>query len=142
MDFKVDAFLPEDYVPDSRTRMEIYKRIADLSTVEERSDIIDELIDRFGEPPAAVQGLIDVVLLRNLAANVGIYEVRQTADTILLYQRTLDLAVGSKLSAALPGRVMINAGPKPYLAVKIPSGLTSLDTLREALQAIGKETES
>ena len=99
----------------------------------------DELIDRFGEPPAAVQGLIDVVLLRNRAANNGIYEVRQTADTLLLYQRTLDLAVGSKMSAALPGRVMINAGPKPYLAVKIASGLTSLDTLREALQAIAKE---
>ena len=45
------------------------------------------------------------------------------------------------MSAALKGRVMINAGPKPYLAVKVKPGLTSLDTLREALQA-AQETSS
>ena len=75
MDFKVDAFLPEDYVPDSRTRMEIYKRIADLSTVEERSDIIDELIDRFGELPPEVETLLDIAQLRMNASKLGIKQV-------------------------------------------------------------------
>lgn len=64
----------------------------------------DELIDRFGEPPAAVQGLIDVALLRNMAAAVGIYEVKQQQETLLLYQKKLDVAVGAKMSAAMKGR--------------------------------------
>ncbi len=139
VDLPISAHIPESYIDTNALRLDIYRRIADIRTEEDSYDVYDELIDRFGEPPAAVQGLIDVVLLRNLAAGVGIYEIRQTADTLLLYQRTLDLAVGSKMSAALPGRVMINAGPKPYLAVKIADGLTSLDTLREALQAVTKE---
>jgi transcription-repair coupling factor (superfamily II helicase) len=65
--------------------------------------------------------------------------VKQSGDSLLLYQRTLDLDLGSRLSAALPGRVMISAGSKPYLAVKGKGGLTSLDILREAMQAAQRE---
>ena len=102
----------------------------------------DELIDRFGEPPEAVQGLIDVALLRNMAAAAGIYEVKQQQDTLLLYQRKLDLELGSRMSAALKGRVMISAGSKPYFAVKMKKNLTPLDTLREALEAVRPQEET
>ncbi|MBQ7038366.1 MAG: transcription-repair coupling factor [Clostridia bacterium] len=136
IDLPVSAHIPESYIGTNAQRLDMYRRIADIRTEEDSLDVYDELIDRFGEPPAAVQGLVEVALLRNMAAAAGIYEVKQTADTLLLYQRTLDLSLGSKLNAALPGRVMINAGPKPYVAVKIKQGLSSLDVLREALQAI------
>lgn len=136
IDLPVSAHIPENYISANAQRLDIYRRIADIRTEEDSLDVYDELIDRFGEPPAAVQGLVEVALLRNMAAAAGIYEVKQNADTLLLYQRTLNLPLGTKLNAALPGRVMINAGPKPYFAVKIKSGLSSLDTLREALQAL------
>ncbi len=136
IDLPVSAHIPESYIATNAQRLDMYRRIADIRTEEDSLDVYDELIDRFGEPPAAVQGLVEVALLRNMAATAGIYEVKQTADTLLLYQRTLNLPLGSKMSAALPGRVMINAGPKPYFAVKIKAGLSSLDTLREALQSI------
>ncbi|MBQ9861661.1 MAG: transcription-repair coupling factor, partial [Clostridia bacterium] len=136
IDLPVSAHIPESYIATNAQRLDMYRRIADIRTEEDSLDVYDELIDRFGDPPAAVQGLVEVALLRNMAAAAGIYEVKQTADTLLLYQRTLDMSLGSKLNAALPGRVMINAGPKPYVAVKIKQGLSSLDVLREALQAI------
>ena len=135
IDLQVPAHIPESYISSNAQRLEVYRRIADIRTMEDSFDVYDELIDRFGEPPAAVQGLIDVALLRNMAADCGIYEVKQQQDSLLLYQRRLDLEVGSRMSAALKGRVMINAGPKPYFALKIRSGLTPLDTLREALDA-------
>ena len=142
IDLPISAHIPESYIGTNAQRLDIYRRIADIRTEEDSYDVYDELIDRFGEPPEAVQGLIDVALLRNLAANIGIYEIRQTADTLLLYQRKLDLEVGSQMSAALSGRVMINAGPKPYLAVKGKAGLSSLDVLREALQAVKPQKEA
>lgn len=141
IDLPVAAHIPESYISSNAQRLDVYRRIADIRTEEDSLDVYDELIDRFGEPPEAVQGLIDVALLRNMAAELGIYEIKQQADTLLLFQRKLDLAAGSRMSAALKGRVMINAGPKPYLAVKVKPGLTSLDTLREALQA-AQETSS
>lgn len=104
-------------------------------------DVFDELIDRFGEPPAAVQGLVDVALLRNMAAAVGVREIKQQQDSLLLYCDKLDVAVGGRLTAALPKRVMISAGSKPYFAVRIDrtGGKDALDTLREALEAVQEE---
>ena len=141
VDLPVTAHIPEAYISPNAQRLDVYRRIADIRTEEDSLDVYDELIDRFGEPPEAVQGLIDVALLRNMAARLGIYEIKQQADTLLLYQRKLDLQAGSRMSAALKGRVMINAGPKPYFAVKVKKGLTSLDALREALQAGLEEDE-
>ncbi len=138
IDLPVSAHIPESYIAANAQRLDIYRRIADIRTEEDSFDVYDELIDRFGEPPEAVQGLIEVALLRNMAAGCGIYEVKQSGDTLLLYQRALDLELGSRLSAALPGRVMISAGAKPYLAVKGKAGLTVLDVLREAMQAAQK----
>ncbi len=135
IDLQVSAHIPESYIASNAQRLDIYRRIADIRTHEDSLDVYDELIDRFGEPPEAVQGLIDVALMRNMAANLGIFEVKQQGDSLLLYQRKLDFEVGARMSAALKGRVMINAGAKPYFAVKIARGLTPLDTLREALEA-------
>ena len=135
IDLPVPAHIPESYIASNAQRLDIYRRIADIRTMEDSLDVYDELIDRFGEPPAAVQGLIDVALLRNMAAGLGIYEVRQQQDTLLLMQRKLDLEMGARLSAAMKGRVMVSAGAKPYFAVKVAKNLTPLDTLREALEA-------
>ena len=136
VDLPITAHIPDGYISDNAQRLEIYRRIADIRTVEDSMDVYDEFIDRFGEPPAAVQGLVDVALLRNMAASIGIREVRQQQDSVLLYCNKLDMRVGAGLSAALKGRVMISAGNKPYFAVRIDrtGGKNGLDTLREALE--------
>ena len=136
VDLPITAHIPDSYIGDNAQRLEIYRRIADIRTVEDSMDVFDELIDRFGEPPAAVQGLVDVALLRNMAAGLGIREVRQQMDSVLLYCDKLDLRLGAGLTAALKGRVLISAGSKPYFAVKIDrtGGKDGLDTLREALE--------
>lgn len=139
IDLQISAHIPESYIAENAQRLEIYRRIADIRTMDDSLDVYDELIDRFGEPPTAVQGLIDVALLRNMAAALSIYEVKQQADTLLLYQKTLNMEVGARMTAALKGRVLISAGAKPYFAVKIQKGLTALDTLREALEAATPE---
>ncbi|MBR6953527.1 MAG: transcription-repair coupling factor [Clostridia bacterium] len=68
----VDAFLPTEYIADELQRMEIYRRIAALSTEADREDIVDELIDRYGNPPAVVETLLDVSQLRALLSRLGV----------------------------------------------------------------------
>ncbi len=137
VDLPISAHIPDNYISDNAQRLEIYRRIADIRTVEDSMDVFDELIDRFGEPPKAVQGLVDVALLRNMAAALGIREIREQQGSLLLYPKKLDMAVGMRMNAALKGRVMISAAGKPYYAVRIDrSGdKDALDTLREALEA-------
>ena len=143
VDLPISAHIPDSYISDNAQRLEIYRRIADIRTVEDSMDVFDELIDRFGEPPAAVQGLVDVALLRNMAAGLGIREIKQQESALLLYPEKLDMALGSRLSAALKGRVMISAGGKPYYAVKIDrtGGKDALDTLREVMEAAQPEED-
>ena len=96
------------------------------------------MIDRYGEPPAAVQGLVEVALLRNMAVAAGITEVREQRDAILLFPKVLDMEKAAALSSVLKNRMMISAGAKPYYTVKMQKGLTALDTLREVLETEGQ----
>ncbi len=134
IDLQVSAHIPETYIPDHAQRLEAYRRIAGIRTQEDSLDVYDELIDRFGDPPAAVQGLVEVALLRNMAVAAGIAEVKEQRDAVLLYPLKLDMQKAMILSSALKGRMMISAGSKPYYTVKIPKGLTALDVLREVLE--------
>ena len=75
VDVQVQAHIPEGYIESLSQRLEIYRRISDIRSQDDAMDVLDELIDRFGEPPASVKGLIDVALIRNTAASLGIYEI-------------------------------------------------------------------
>ncbi len=51
---------PESYIPDAAGRIEAYKKIAAITTRDDATDVLDELIDRYGDPPRSVQGLVDI----------------------------------------------------------------------------------
>ncbi|MCL2884142.1 MAG: transcription-repair coupling factor, partial [Oscillospiraceae bacterium] len=134
LDVQVSAHIPENYIAANAQRLDIYRRIADIRTDADADDVVDELIDRFGEPPQAVFGLIDIALLRSRIAAMGITEVRQQSEALLFYPRRLDTARGVKWAAALKGRVLISAGAKPYYAVKMKEKQTPIDTMKEVVE--------
>lgn len=92
------------------------------------------LIDRFGEPPASVKGLLDVALLRNTAAGLGVTEVKQQGDSLLVYKEKFDVAEVYFIKA-LGGRVLLSAGSKPYISVKM-AGQPPTQALSEILTAM------
>jgi transcription-repair coupling factor (superfamily II helicase) len=141
VDMQIQAHIPESYIENLSQRLEIYRRIADIRAREDALDVTDELIDRFGEPPESVNGLIQVALLRNLASELGIYEIKQQNEVLLLYKNQIDMKQVGALIASMRSRVMLNAGAKPYLSVKILPDATPLDTLSEFLTIIDKERE-
>lgn len=142
IDIRIDAHIPENYIESLPHRLHIYKRIADIKTDEDATDVLDELIDRFGEPPAGVQGLVKVSLLRNTAAGLGIYEIGQNNNSLLLYVEKVDMSKVAVLVKAMRGRILVSTGPKPYITVKKAVGQTPLDALKEALDLLKKAQES
>lgn len=138
IDLPVPAHIPENYIQSTAQRIAVYKRIADIKNEEHVSDVYDELIDRFGEPPASVQGLVEIALLRNMAMKCNIYEIGEKNNAVLLYVTEIDMRQASALNAQLKGRILVSAGNKPYIAVRRVGKLTSLDTLREALNVLVK----
>ena len=75
VDLRVDAFLPGDYVSDEKQRMEMYKRIASITSDSDRAEVLDEMIDRYGDVPAVVETLLDVSQLRGMSNRLGISQV-------------------------------------------------------------------
>ncbi len=133
VDIRIGAHIPEGYIDNLSQRIDIYKKIASIQSEEDAMDVTDELIDRFGDPPQAVQGLIDVALLRNIAASLGISEISQKNDMIVFYPSAFDFERASRVSAALRGRVSIGAGAKPYIAVRVAEKEEPIHTMRAAL---------
>ncbi|PWM23201.1 MAG: transcription-repair coupling factor [Oscillospiraceae bacterium] len=135
VDIQVAAHIPEDYIDSLALRLDIYKKIAAVQNESDASDLLDELIDRFGEPPAAVGGLIDVALLRNRAAALGIREINQRNDQLLFFFEHIDPELAIRVASALKGRVLFNAGAKPYLSVRMRQNDLPVDLIRETLAA-------
>lgn len=139
IDIRIDAHIPENYIESLPQRLSIYKRIADIKTQEDASDVLDELIDRFGDPPPGVEGLVKVALLRNTAAGLGIYEIGQNNNSLLLYVEEIDMNKVALLVKGMRGRILVSRGPKPYITVKKASGQSPLDALEEAFNILKSE---
>ncbi len=80
IDLKLDSFIPVKYVENNEQRLEIYKKIAVISSDEDYSDLIDELIDRFGEIPKSVSNLMDIALLKSIASKKDVLEIAQVGE--------------------------------------------------------------
>ena len=122
VDLNVSAHIPESYIESLSARLGIYKRIANIRTDEDAEDVIDELCDRFGEPPQAVMGLIDVAILRNKAANAKIAEITEKGNTAILHINSIEPETVHKLTEFFGNRFMLNATGKPVYTVKLKKG--------------------
>ncbi|MCR5691538.1 MAG: transcription-repair coupling factor, partial [Eubacterium sp.] len=97
IDIKVDAFIPNSYIKNELQKLDIYKRIADIETEEEREDMLDELIDRFGEPPKSVQNLLEIALLKQSAHKNYITEISGKSKKLCFYMYPKAPVQGNKL---------------------------------------------
>ncbi len=88
IDVDVDAYIPDDYITNSISKLDIYKRIADIATVEDYQDMIDELTDRFGDVPNCALTLLRIALLKSRAHNCFITDIKGDKDRIrfLVYE--------------------------------------------------------
>ena len=134
IDIRTDAHIPEEYIGSNQHRLEIYRRIADIRTKDDAEDVTDELIDRFGDVPAPVERLINIALLRSKARKLGITEVAQRNDHLLLYVTKLKSESTADIVSRFNGRAMLSAGAKPYIAVRIKPGENTQELVNQILQ--------
>ena len=89
VDLNVDAFIPASYIPNEYQKLDIYKRIASIENENEMEDMLEELIDRFGDVPKKVQQLLNVALLKALAHSAYVEAVEQKGETVkfVMYER-------------------------------------------------------
>lgn len=136
VDIQIDAHIPEKYISSLNQRIDIYRKIMLISEDSDKLDLIDELIDRYGDPPKSVIGLIDVSLLRNKAAKLGITEITQKNAAMQFYTEYLNGAQIAGLSKAYKGKIVFNGTGRSYVAVKISPKVKPFDMMRDTVEII------
>ena len=136
-DLAVSANIPESYIASGEQRMDIYRRIALIRTEPEADDLIDELIDRFGDLPPSVNALVQVALLRGEAGKAGISDISQKSGRLVFVLEDFDMEKISLLYARpeYKGRLKVEAGTKPCVSLRLNSKSRAVDEARSFVRS-------
>ena len=135
-DLTVNAHIPERYVPSPEQRMDLYRRIAAIREDEDASDLLDELLDRYGEAPKPVLALLDVALLRSAAAKAGVSDISQKGNVLrfqlgVFHPEALAAVCGL---AKYRRRLTLAAGEVPALSLTLKPGEDVLEAARTLVE--------
>ena len=131
VDLNIVAHIPESYIESLPARLGVYKRIAAIRDDDDASDVIDELCDRFGDPPQAVMGLIDIALLRSRATAANITEITGTPNSAVLHITSILPEVMAKISEHFGKRFMLAASGKAAYVIRLKEGQKMNDFVGE-----------
>ena len=141
-DLDVTANIDKRYVENGEQRMDLYRRMAAIRSKEDADELLDEIVDRYGDPPKGVMNLIEVALLRARAAKAGVTDITQKSGELLLTLQTLRLEAITELcrQSELRGRCFLlpNAA-KPMLKLRLRP---KEDGLKAASRLIESYTEN
>jgi len=141
VDLPVSAYIPEQYISTGQQRVDMYRAIASIADGGSEGEVVDELLDRFGDIPKEVQNLITIARIRASAALLGITDIDWKDDRLRLFfdllpiEKILDL----ERHQAYRRRIFINGGKKPHAAVSLQKSGRLLDFLEKLLEDLAKQ---
>jgi transcription-repair coupling factor (superfamily II helicase) len=117
----VAAYIPKEYIEDEVLKLQMYKKIAFVETEADETDVVDELIDRFGAVPEVVLNLVHVARIRALAKKAGIQRVRETQRRYVFEMKNasaLRPEVVARVAERYRANLLVHGGAKPFLALR------------------------
>lgn len=136
VDVAIDAYIPEKYIKSLSQRIDAYRKIASIQSSEDSNDVLDELSDRYGKPPAAVLGLVNVALMRNTASKLGITEITQRGDSLYFYIKSPTVEQITSIRKVYQNRVQFEDVKKPHIKIQLlqkPKKQKSNELMNEVL---------
>lgn len=122
VDIKVNAYIDSLYIEDENQRLEMYKKIASIEDRKDLGEVSDELIDRFGDYPKPVEVLLDIAYLKAIASKVGITDIIERGNSVILKFKDSDMVNFGMLEALIReyGRsLMFSNQLPPYITYKV-----------------------
>ena len=143
-DLTVNANIPERYVSSPEQRMDLYRRIAAIRSNDDASDLLDELLDRYGEAPKPVLALLDVALLRAAAAKAGVSDITQKKDVLRFQMAVFRPEAVVKVCGLnkYRQRLSVAAGEDPALKLKLKPGADALESAMELVEDLKLQTQA
>ncbi|MCR5033958.1 MAG: transcription-repair coupling factor [Clostridia bacterium] len=142
----VQAIIPGRYIDDEVLKLQMYKKVAMIETEEDASDLLDEFIDRFGDPPLQTRNLLRIAVIRAKAGRLGVTEISQSGYKIK-FSLIPDVRFGPDVIPDLVGeygdRIRFNGGAKPFirLTAGVRTGEAGRPASEDYTQGILRELE-
>ena len=137
MDVLIDSYIPKGYIKDETQRMEMYRKIAVITDDEDERDIIDELIDRFGDPPKAVLQLVHLSKIRHMASTLQVETIQQKGDDYsfnFVKGYELELSLLNELTSIFGKRLVFSMAETH--SIRLTAEKNALDDVEKVLDLI------
>ena len=120
IDLNVTSYIPETYIEDSNQKIEVYQNIALCKNEEDIQNVIDEIIDRFGNMPEELENLIDIARIKYLAKDLNISKImsKKTAVVFTFESSKMEIDINN-LIKKYGNRIKFSAGIKPMITLEI-----------------------
>lgn len=119
IDINLSSFIPEKYIEDSSQKIEIYQDIANCRSEDDIQNVIDEIIDRYGDMPTEVQNLIEIARIKNLCREKGIIKIQERQMGVVFTFNRFDTSKVDDLLKKYKNNIQFSATGKPYITLKI-----------------------
>lgn len=138
LELNVSSYIPDEFIEDSNQKIEIYQNIALCKNEEEIKDIVDSIIDRYGDMPKEIEKLIDIARIRNCCREKNIIKVSQKNDKIIFYfdEKTFDFQVVDQLIKKYGMRIKFSPAKNPYVTYLLKDINDILKEIKEFLNDI------
>lgn len=120
IDINISAYIPQNYISDEKQKLDMYKKISFVSNQQDYLQMQEELIDRYGDVPNAVQNLIDIALLKSLAQKLRITSISQKFDNlIMMIDKDAEFPIEKLLTLIKDEKqLFFTTNPAPYITYK------------------------
>lgn len=140
IDLNVSSYIPENYIEDANQKIEVYQNIALCRTEEDIQNITDELIDRYGQMPDELEGLLEVARIKNLARTWGITKIAQKQQSVVLNfgREAFKTEWIDVLLKEFRNQIKFSPGKDPYITYKLQNNSKVLQEIKNVLEALNK----
>ena len=139
VDIKVDSFIPSKFIEDEEIKIEIYKKIAVIESMDDYSELLDELIDRFGDIPVQIENLMNISLIKSIANKNKIKNIIQVDNIVrfdLVSNKDLALPLINELSKEYGKALTFSLSKSPFIELNVKKDL--LKVVKEILERINR----
>lgn len=138
VDIRINAFIPDSYINSQSNKIELYKKIAAIDSLEDVEDIRDELIDRYADIPTDVDNLIDISYLKSVANKLGICDLKEVNEKIEITFESKDrLSKGiiNKILTKYRSEIVVRLGDIPLISYRT-NGVKRKDVIKRLIEIL------
>lgn len=138
IDLNVSAYIPKEYIPNAAQKIEVYQDIAIAKDESTLLDILDEIIDRFGDVPQEVNNLLEVAKIKLFAKKANIIEVKSKGENAILVfdESKFNVNIVNELINKYPKDIMFSPTQKPYITYIIEKNINQEKLLTQIQELI------